>query len=147
SATQVSCIVPYSVSAKTGSKVDLVLTYNALPSAAFKVNVVAADPGIFTTDSSGVGQGAILNFNATTGDYTVNGSSNPALKNYILSIYVAAFGTTTCTDLPSSTCVAGATEANLIAGDVQPAGVVSVTIDGQVAAVSGTASPIGGVPG
>jgi uncharacterized protein (TIGR03437 family) len=147
SATQVSCIVPYAVTAKTGSQVDLVLTYNGLLSTAFKVNVVDADPGVFTTDASGVGQGAILNYNATTKDYSVNGSSSAALKNSTVSIYITGFGNTTCSDLPTSLCVIGATEANLIAGNVQPAGAVSVTIDGQTAAVSGAQAPLGSVPG
>ena len=147
SATQVSCIVPYAASAKTGSQVDLVLTYNSLASAAFKLTVVDADPGIFTTDSSGVGQAAILNYNSATNDYTVNGQSTPALKNSTVSIYITGFGAITCTDLPASPCVPNATEVNLIAGKVQPAGAVSVTIDGQTAPVTGAQAPIGSVAG
>ncbi len=137
SATQVSCIVPYALTAKVGSAVNLVLTYNAVPSANFSVNVVAAEPGIFTLDSSGVGQGAILNYNATTGDYTVNGSSNAAVKGSIVVIYATGFGQTN----------PGGNETQLISGVVNPVGTVSVTIDGQAAAVQGAAAPVGSVPG
>ncbi len=72
SASQVSCIVPYSLVGDIGTAVNLVLTYNSIASTPFPVNVVATDPGAFSMDASGAGQGAILNFNSTTGDYTVN---------------------------------------------------------------------------
>ena len=46
SATQVSCIVPYSVT--SGTSVDVVVTYGASASPPVAVNVVDTDPGIFT---------------------------------------------------------------------------------------------------
>jgi uncharacterized protein (TIGR03437 family) len=148
SSTQVSCIVPYAVALKTGTPVDLVLTYNSLSSGAFAVNVVDADPGVFTVNASGTGQGAILNFNAATGDYTVNSSSNAAAKGGTVVIYITGFGATTCVDVPvTSLCVAGANESNLIAGTVTSVAAVTVSIDGQAATVQGSAAPIGSVPG
>ena len=147
SATQVSCIAPYSLSTKSGSSVKLIVTYNSAPSAAFNVNVVDADPGLFTVDASGTGQGAILNYNATTKDYSVNSAANAATRGSTVSIYVTGYGATVCADTATSTCILGATEANLIAGNVTPTSSVTVSIDGQSAAVQGSASPIGSVPG
>ena len=147
SATQASCIVPFALSAKIGNSVNLVLTYNSVASASFPVNVVAADPGMFTIDASGTGQGAILNYNAATTDYTVNGTSNAAARGSTVVLYVTGFGVTTCASAVGSTCVPGADEADLIAGTVTPTAVVTVTIDGQSAAVQGVAAPIGSVPG
>jgi uncharacterized protein (TIGR03437 family) len=147
SATQVSCIVPFSLAAKSGNTVQLVLTYNSIASANFPVGVVDADPGVFTVDASGTGQGAILNVNAAGTDYTVNGSSNAAAKNSTVVIYITGYGATACADTLTSTCVLNADETNLIAGNVTPTGSITVTIDGQNAPVQGAASPIGSVPG
>ena len=147
SATQVSCIVPYAVALKSGTPVNLVLTYSGTASAAFPVDVVDADPGVFTVDASGRGQGAILNFNAATGDYTVNSSSNAAAKGGTVVIYITGFGATTCVDTLTSTCVPAANESNLIAGTVTSVTPVTVSIDGLPATVQASAAPIGSVPG
>ena len=136
-----------SVLAQHGTPVDLVLTYNGLSSGGFPVNVVDADPGVFTVNASGTGQGAILNFNAATGDYTVNGASNAAAKGGTVIIYITGFGATACVDSLTSTCVPSANETNLIAGTVTSVAAVTVSIDGQAATVQGAASPIGSVPG
>jgi len=146
SATQASCIVPYALAGKIGNSVILVLTYNSIASS-FPVNVVGINPGMFTIDASGTGQGAILNYNASTTDYTVNGSTNSAAKGSTVVLYVTGFGNTVCADAVASLCVPGATEVNLISGNVTPVGTVAVTIDGQAAAVQGAAAPIGSVPG
>ena len=137
SGTQVSCIVPYAVAAKVGTQVNLAVTYNSLTSTTFKVNVVADDPGIFTLDSSGTGQGAILNYSSATGDYTVNGTTNAAPKGSTVVIYATGFGQTS----PAGN------EIHLIGGTVTPTAVVTLTIDGQPATVQGAQAPIGSVPG
>jgi uncharacterized protein (TIGR03437 family) len=148
SPTQVSVIVPWAVSAKVGQNVNLKVTYGT-PSANLPVAVVASDPGIFTTDASGAGQGAILNINATTGNMTVNGASNPATKGSPIAIYLTGFGLTNCTDgTPPNLCNATATEANLITGIVTPKLAVAVTIDGVTAPLIGNPqAPVGSVPG
>ena len=102
---------------------------------------------MFTVDASGTGQGAILNVNAAGTDYTVNSSSNAAAKGSTVVIYLTGYGITTCADLPASNCILNADETNLIAGNVTPAGAISVTIDGQTATVLGAAAPVGSVPG
>jgi len=147
SATQVGCIVPYAVAAKSGSAVNLTLTYNGIASAPFSVNVVDADPGVFTLDSSGVGQGAILNYNASSGDYTVNSGTNAATAGSIVVIYATGFGAINCASTPASVCTPAPDETQLVSGTVTPAGTVHVTIGGQTATVQGAVAPVGSVPG
>src|SRR5262249_26045340 len=77
SATQLCAIVPQSL---TGTSAQVVVTYGTLSSQAVTVTLAAVDPGIYSVSSSGQGQGAILNYNSSTGDYTVNSSNNAALK-------------------------------------------------------------------
>ncbi len=147
SAMQVSCIVPYAVAAQSGTAVSLILTYNGISSAPFSVNVVNTDPGIFTIDASGVGQGAILNFNSTTGDYTVNSAANAATAGSTVVIYATGFGAINCASTPSSTCTPDPDETQLVAGTVTPSAAVSVTIGGQNATVQAAMAPIGSVAG
>ena len=129
-------------------QVNLSVTYGT-KSPDQPVTVVAADPGIFTTDASGTGQGAVLNINATTGDMTVNSSTNPALKGSPIAIYITGFGTTNCVDgTAPNVCNPAATEANLIAGIVTPKLPVAVTIDGVTAQLVGNPQePLNSVPG
>src|SRR5262249_9155787 len=140
SPSQVSCIVPCAVAAKVQNPaitVNLSVTFGT-KSQDLPVKVVATDPGVFTTDASGVGQGAILNINASTGDMTVNGNSSPALKGSPIAIYITGFGLTNCADgTGANLCNLSATEANLITGIVTPKLGVSVTIDGVAATLIG----------
>lgn len=147
SATQVSCIVPYALAAQSGNPANLVLTYNGVASNPFSVNVVDTDPGIFTLDASGVGPGAILNFNSTNGDYTVNAATNAATAGSIVVIYATGFGAINCVSTATSTCTASPDETQLVTGTVTPAAAVSVTIGGQVATVQAALAPIGSVAG
>jgi uncharacterized protein (TIGR03437 family) len=151
SPTQVSCIVPYLASGKVKTpaiQVNLSVTY-VTKSADLPVTVVAADPAVFTTDASGTGQAAVLNINATTGDMTVNSSSNAAPKGSPVAIYVTGFGTTNCVDgTAGNLCTPSATEVNLITGVVTPALPVVVTIDGITASLIGAPqAPLNSVPG
>jgi len=147
SATQVSCIVPYAIAVQSGNAASLVLTYSGTPSAPFSVNVVDTDPGIFTLDASGVGQGAILNFNSTTGNYTVNTATNAATAGSTVVIYATGFGVINCVSTATSTCTPAPDETQLVAGTVTPAAAVAVTIGGQTAIVQAALAPIGSVPG
>jgi uncharacterized protein (TIGR03437 family) len=147
SATQVSCIVPYAVAAQSGTPVNLVLTYSGLSSAPFSVNVVATDPGLFTLDASGTGQGAILNFNAATADYTVNSAANAATAGSTVVLYATGFGVINCVTTITSTCSAVPDETQLVTGTVTPSAAVGVTIGGQTATVQAAVAPIGSVAG
>jgi uncharacterized protein (TIGR03437 family) len=147
SATQVSCIVPFGLAVDSGDGVALVMTYNGLPSMPFNVNVVNTDPGIFTLDASGIGAGAILNYNSTTGNYTVNTATNAATAGSTVVIYATGFGTVTCVSTVSSICSVTPSEAQLVTGTVTPAAAVAVTIGGQAALVQAAQAPIGSVAG
>jgi len=68
------------------------VTYNGLTSQPYAINVVVAEPGLFTTDSSGRGQAAALNYNASTGLYSLNSSASPAAKDSIVVLYITGAG-------------------------------------------------------
>jgi uncharacterized protein (TIGR03437 family) len=153
SENQVSCIVPFNVT--TGGQVNVSVTYNSIFSTVpARVNAVAADPGLFTLNYSGSGQGAILNFNPATGDYTLNSPSNLAVKGTTWAVlYFTGFGLTNCAGIPAngatpaSNCNSAATELNPISGDVSPNLAVAVTIGGIAAPGAEVQAPIGSVPG
>jgi uncharacterized protein (TIGR03437 family) len=90
---QVNAVVPFAATA--GSTLNMRVTYNALVSSAITLAVEAANPGIFTIDSSGRGQSASLNYNSVTGAYTLNSSNNAALKGSIVSLYLTGGGAVT----------------------------------------------------
>lgn len=141
SANQVSCVVPYTV---TGTAADLILTYNGLASLPVSLTVAPTSPGVYTTDASGRGQGAILNYNVTTNDYTLNGTATPALKGGIAVLYVSGIGATNASAAAPTTAAATLIPSNAV---VTPSGLVSVTVGGIAASVIGAISPIGSVPG
>lgn len=87
SAGQSSAVVPYSVAGK--QTVRLVVEQGAERSAAIQVPVVASKPALFSADSSGRGQGAILNQDAT-----VNSAANPAAKGSVVILYLTGEGQT-----------------------------------------------------
>jgi uncharacterized protein (TIGR03437 family) len=86
--TQVSAVVPYEMAQY--SSVNVVVEYSGNASAPFPVKINAAIPGIFTADSSGSGQGAILNVR----DSTRNGPNNPAARGDYVTIYATGEGST-----------------------------------------------------
>jgi uncharacterized protein (TIGR03437 family) len=86
--TQVSAIVPYAVGGQNTANVVVVYQGNA--SAAFQIPVASTRPGIFTRDSSGHGQSAVLNQ-----DLTPNGAANAAARGQYIAIYATGEGATT----------------------------------------------------
>jgi len=66
-------------------------------------NVVAADPGIFTTAANGTEQGAILN-----SDYTANSSTAKANLGSTVMIYMAGLGSPTSTGADTASTTAAA---------------------------------------
>ena len=89
-ANQINCVSPFSL--PPGAGANLRVSYNGLTSQPYAINVVAAEPGLFTTDSSGRGQAAALNYSATTGLYTLNSSSSPSAKDSIVILYLTGGG-------------------------------------------------------
>jgi uncharacterized protein (TIGR03437 family) len=95
--------------------------YQGSVSPAVDVDVAPSAPGIFTTDASGYGQGAILN-----ADYSVNSAANPASKGSIIVIYATGQGQTD----PNG--IDGVVIADVLPKPVLP---VTVTIGGQPAEI------------
>ena len=134
SAGQIGAMTPFEVAA--AAAVQMIVTYSGLTSTTYPLSVASQVPGIFSADGSGKGQGAILNYNATTNDYTINASANAALKGSIIVLYATGFGFTN----PASTST------NWAAANVDTATPAAVTIGGQAATVvSGV--PAGSFPG
>jgi uncharacterized protein (TIGR03437 family) len=71
------------------------VTYNGLTSAPFLFDAVDADPGLFTTDTSGRGQAAALNYDDATKVLSLNSASNPAPKGSIVMLFATGGGVTT----------------------------------------------------
>jgi uncharacterized protein (TIGR03437 family) len=135
SATTIGVIVPYTT---VGPTAQVIVTFGGLVSQAFTVAVAAADPGIYSLAASGLGQGAILNFNPATGVYTINAASSPAPAGSEIVIYLTGVGTTT-----------SAVDDQLIPASpaVTPTQLPAVTIGGQGATLLAAQAPIGSVPG
>ncbi|HXM45461.1 MAG TPA: hypothetical protein VN924_29760, partial [Bryobacteraceae bacterium] len=87
-ATQLSAVVPYEIAGQPS--VNMVVVYRGNASPPFPVAVAAAKAAIFTGDTSGHGQGAILNQ-----DYSLNTAANPAPRGQYVFIYGTGEGVTT----------------------------------------------------
>ncbi len=79
-AGQVSAIVPYGISGKSTTSVQL--ERGASRSAAVTMNVVTSWPGIFTASAMGNGQAAMLNE-----DFSVNGPARRAKRGSIVTFF------------------------------------------------------------
>ena len=86
-ARQVNAVVPYEVAGKTRSVVQI--EFQGKTSAGVTVPLTDSSPGLFTLDSSGKGQGVILNQDATP-----NSASNPALEGSVVVLYATGGGQT-----------------------------------------------------
>jgi len=71
-----------------------VVSTATFPNASFPnpLVLVDEDPGIFTLGGLGTGQGAILNYNSTTGAYSNNSSKNAAKLGSTIVIYATGLG-------------------------------------------------------
>ena len=139
SKTQINLMVPSNVT--VGQTDRIVVTYNALasaasPAAGFPVTVAAENPGVFTTSSSGQGQGAIL-----LADYSLNSSSNKAAAGTTVLIYMTGVGTPNSTALNSAvasksafptTCISPASYMATINALATPPSPAWTTVDGTV---------------
>ncbi len=122
SAYQTNLIVPYEVAGKSSTLVQV--TYAAasgnLQTASWTLPVVATAPAIFSVDSTGTGQAAVVNQ-----DGAVNSAGNPAARGSIVSIYATGEGQTSPAGVTGSV-----TQTNTKA----PLANVTVTIGGITAA-------------
>jgi uncharacterized protein (TIGR03437 family) len=90
SAAQINCVVPYELIQLTSPYVQV--KYGSQRSNTYDLTQVAASPGIFTVNSAGTGQGAILN-----GDSTYNGTGTgfkPAAAGSVIQVYMTGEGQT-----------------------------------------------------
>jgi uncharacterized protein (TIGR03437 family) len=86
SSTQINAVVPFGV---TGATATLQVLYQAQSTASTTVQVQDASPAVFSMNSDGGGQGAVLNQ-----DGTVNSQSNPASRGSVVAIYATGAGLT-----------------------------------------------------
>jgi len=119
-ANQLSAIVPYEVSGQAQTSIQV--EYQGVRSTPFTVAVAPTAPGIFTSNESGSGQGAIVNQ-----DGSINGPGNPAAGGDVISIYATGEGQT----VPLGTDGIIVSAADLR----QPVQTVTVSIGGQNATV------------
>jgi uncharacterized protein (TIGR03437 family) len=84
-AGQVTAIAPYALSGRMQTQIQV--EYQGARSAAAAVRVVSASPALFTADTSGKGQGAVLNQ-----DRSANSAGNPARVGEALLLFGTGFG-------------------------------------------------------
>jgi uncharacterized protein (TIGR03437 family) len=97
---QINAIVPYGISGKTTTQMQILYQRQAIATASLPV--ASAVPAIFTQDSSGVGPGAILNQ-----DSSVNTPVNPGARGSVISLFATGAGQTNPAGVDAQ--VAGAT--------------------------------------
>ena len=124
SATQVSAVVPYEV--RSLGSATVLVKFLGQGSNGILMNVTTTMPGLFTSNTTGTGQGAILNSNSS-----VNSASNPAARGDVVVLYLTGEGDTSPAGVTGKV-----TTVDLTAGHpLTPAPLqqVSVTIGGQPA--------------
>jgi uncharacterized protein (TIGR03437 family) len=84
---KISAVVPWGIVGRASTR--LVVEYRGQKSTEVVLQVVAAAPGIYTTNSAGYGQGAILNQ-----DYSLNGAARPVAKGSVIMVYGTGGGIT-----------------------------------------------------
>ena len=141
SSGQINCVVPKELDGSADSVVVQVTFGSTTPD--FPVTVVSQDPGVFTFGGVGQGQAAILNFDSTTGSFTVNGSTIAAPRNSAISIFVTGVGDLDPTIPLANGAVAPATPISLAASPVN----IHVDIDGQPAVITYAGTSPGAVAG
>lgn len=82
---QVNAVAPFGLDGKTSTQVQI--EYAGARSGILSLPVFGANPGIFTTDSSGSGQAAALNE-----DHSINSRSNPAGPGSIVVLFATGAG-------------------------------------------------------
>lgn len=85
---QIDCLVPYGV---TGTSVDVIVTNNGTVSNTVTVPLAKTTPGIFSLDTSGTADAAILHFP----DNAVVNAANPAPKGDTVVMYLTGLGALT----------------------------------------------------
>ena len=84
SANQINAVVPYGI---VSTSTQMTVQFNGQSYGPVAMPVAAAVPGIFTLDSSGHGQAAVINQ-----DGTLNSISNPAVRGSIITFFACGAG-------------------------------------------------------
>jgi uncharacterized protein (TIGR03437 family) len=124
---QVSVVVPYEIQGQSSALMKVV--YAGAASATVNLMVAPTAPGIFTSNSSGVGQITAVNI-----DGTINSSGNPATRGTLITFYATGGGQT------NPPGVDGA-----LAGKNPPVPVAPVTL--MIGGVQAEVTYAGGAPG
>jgi uncharacterized protein (TIGR03437 family) len=117
SSSQVAVVAPYAIDGSDSAYVAV--GYNGQTSVGASVPVAATAPGVFTANSTGIGQAAAVN-----SDGTLNGAAHPVPLGGFISLYVTGEGNTSPGGVDGS-----------ISGNSPPVpnAAVTVTIGGQTA--------------
>ena len=141
STNQINAVVPYEVESVLGTgntQITVTVLNQGIATAAYPLVVVAEDPGTFTFGGLGQGQAAVLNYDSTSGAYTINSSKNAAPRGSTIVIYATGMGELS-TQVPDGTV---ASAAGLLADQT-----ARVDINGQPAVVSYAGAAPGAVAG
>lgn len=138
-ANQINAVAPFTLPAAQGQR--LRVTYNTLSSTPVTFDGAAANPGLFTIDSSGRGQAAALNYDAAKGTYSLNSGSNPAAKGSTIVLFGTGGGATTPLPSPEGQVIPTSGTVPRIAGSV------AVTIGGDGATVESATAVPGSIAG
>jgi len=145
-ATQLNVQVPYEVS--TGNNKQVAVTNGSNPPATGTVTITATAPGIFTSDGSGAGQAAALNFSAATSAYSLNNSTTPANIGDTVLLYLTGEGNYNANPLDPA---ANTNDGFIIPSSLSPLPQLSplptVTIGGVAATVSYAGPIVGSILG
>jgi uncharacterized protein (TIGR03437 family) len=120
SSAYVAAIVPYEIFGQ--QSVPVTVTYNGVTTAVSTLPVALTAPGIFTADSTGSGQAAVLNQ-----DGTLNSASNPASPGSIITLYATGEGQTNPAGVDGKIANSGTYPA-----PIQPVGVLIGDLAGSV---------------
>jgi uncharacterized protein (TIGR03437 family) len=153
SATQINAIVPWEVAGQ--SQVNLLVQYAGASATIPAVPVANAAPGVFTFDSTGVGQAVAANQ-----DYSYNGPTNPAEAGSYVTVYFTGGGVTNppgvtgsvsgtvlryLTQFPSVTATVGGVPATVTFAGAAPGlvdGVCQLNIQLSASTPAGNALPL-----
>jgi len=129
SATQINTVVPYEVAGTSNLTVSVV--YNGLTTAPFALRLADAQPALFTATATGVGQGAVGQYDARGNYLGMNSASNPVVRGNVVTLYVTGEGKT-------QNAVTGLITAAQATAPYTPQPMLtpSVLIDGQPATVT-----------
>jgi uncharacterized protein (TIGR03437 family) len=90
SATQINCVVPYEVAG--GGNVQVQVKYRDQATAPFGLPTAVAQPAIFTSTSTGSGQGAVGQYDGAGNYLGMNSVDNPVARGNVITLYVTGEG-------------------------------------------------------